>query len=153
MNEPLRGRGLIQMWKFVGGKVGKEGFDLSGAGAGLSLCYAMTHDAATVWQMKWCNDPALMDPLPSSKHLSRMGLLAAAMGDGRVCIFSPPFDDDPSLKSGRRPGGVGGAVRLRPVAESSSLCDRNSMPSSVAWHPAKPCNMLLVRMMTRLLSK
>ena len=166
INVPISGPGLIQIWTATCDPPRLE--ESAGSGGGpaphIGFSFGIVHQAAVVWHLAWCPDPQLLREATKAKW-SRAGLLAAAMGDGRVCVYAVPFEGDDRIsaararsgsgsgsgsgarhgaKGGPREGGGGFALlTLPPVAEATVLAERGSMPSSVQWHPVAPHDVLL----------
>ena len=82
------------------------------------------HRGAVTWDLAWCPDTARVG----------VGVLAAALGDGRVCVYSVR----------ECVAGEGGPSHLSPKLSTSELRDRGSIPSCLAWHPQRPHSTLLV---------
>jgi hypothetical protein len=95
------------------------------------LCYSIRHCGAVTWDLAWC--PSKQLP-PES-----LGLLAAALGNGEVCIYCCP-----SKKIVDKESGKPAVLDLKPVMKSHDLQKRKSMPSCLAWYPDKPYDKLLV---------
>lgn len=85
--------------------------------------------------------------------MCRLGLLAAALGDGTLCIWAVPHPRlvqqrySTSAVCGSAPfnGLNPPVVDVPPVAVISSRDLGGSMPSVMDWLPAKPHDLLLVR--------
>lgn len=82
----------------------------------------------------------------------RLGLLAAALGDGTVRVWAVPHPAavQQQLGSGGSTGQAGQAplVSLEPIALLSSRQLGGSMPACIDWLPSKPHDLLLVRLST-----
>ena len=118
------------------------------------MALALAHDGGLTWHCQWCPDAALADkPATSSigggDTLPRLGLLAAALGDGSLRVWAVPH---PAAAAQLRPHG--GAARqaasgpvvlsIPPVATATSAALGGSMPSVVDWLPAAPHDLLAV---------
>ena len=118
------------------------------------MALALAHDGGLTWHCQWCPDAALADnPASSSSSggdtLPRLGLLAAALGDGSLRVWAVPH---PAAAAQLRPQGRAASeaasgllvLSMPPVATANSAALGGSMPSVVDWLPAAPHDLLAV---------
>ena len=117
---------VIQIWRVSG--AGREGK--------VEPLVNLVHEGGVTWSVCWCPTPQALN--------GRMGLLAAVLGDGTVCVWDVPKLDPP--------GAVGGSgvqqpqltCRAAPVAEIGPASVDGSIPCTVDWLPHEPFDLLLV---------
>ena len=121
------------------------------------LALALAHDGGLAWHCRWCACPELADRLTDSSSstrddggsggsldgaaLPRLGLLAAALGDGSLRVWSVP---QPNSLRQRLTADQPPVVSLQEVALLGSECLTGSLPAVVEWLPAPPHDLLLV---------
>ena len=120
-NRRLEGDALIQVVKLVC-KINPPKIQDT------QLCYAIRHRGAVTWDVAWC----------PSKQLPGLGLVAAALGNGEVCVYH--CQSKKIVDKSDQPA----VLDLKPVMKSHDLQKRNSMPACLAWYPEKPYDKLLV---------
>ena len=115
------------------------------------MALALAHDGGLTWHCQWCPSAALADsPTDSSGSsgggsLPRLGLIAAALGDGSLRVWPVPHPRAlGQLRPQGQPAGAPLVVALPPVAAASSAALGGSMPSVVEWLPAAPHDLLAV---------
>jgi len=117
---------VIQIWRVSG--AGREGK--------VEPLVNLVHEGGVTWSVCWCPTPQALN--------GRMGLLAAVLGDGTVCVWDVPKLDPP--------GEVGGSgvrqpqltCRAAPVAKIGPASVDGSIPCTVDWLPHEPFDLLLV---------
>ncbi len=114
------GEASIQVWR-----VRDESIDDKSAVPEVEL--AIRHEGGVTWSVCWC-------PAMESTEDGRIGLLAAVLGDGRVCIWDVPKNktNDPSMYD------------VDPTAELPAGHVDGSLPCTVDWLPHAPYDLLLV---------
>jgi hypothetical protein len=140
IGRPLRGPNAVQIWEVHG---------LAGCSSADSvplprMALALAHDGGVTWHCRWCPDPALADApgaaVPSGT-LPRLGLLAAALGDGSVQVWAVPHPGAVPPPAG---AGAPAVVRPLPVASLVAAQLGGSLPAVVDWLPSAPFDKLLV---------
>lgn len=112
---------VIQIWKVSG--AGRE--------SDVEPLVNLVHEGGVTWSVCWC---------PSRRSFNgRLGLLAAVLGDGTVCIW-----DVPELSPPGSDGQPHLTCRAKPVAEVGPCAVDGSIPCTVDWLPHAPHDMLLV---------
>lgn len=157
IGEPVAGPNCIQLWEVasLAAEAGKRGNATSITHPRLVL--GIAHDAGVTWHCRWCPTRAATDmeaPALGAVPPSRLGLLAAALGDGSLRVWAVPH---PRLISRRREtqGPSGGQQQQQqqqqqhiafplPIAHLSSRHLSGSMPSRVDWLPEPPHDLLLI---------
>ncbi|WPT13494.1 hypothetical protein PSENEW3_00001334 [Picochlorum sp. SENEW3] len=92
---------------------------------------AIMHEGGVTWSVCWC-------PAVESMVDGRIGLLAAVLGDGRVCVWDVPKNTRigeecaPSMYA------------VDPIAEVPAGHVDGSLPCTVDWLPHAPYDLLLV---------
>ena len=120
-NSSQTGKGVIQIVEVVCSSSPQRIEDVR-------LCHVLHHNGAVTWDVAWC---------PSPKAPS-LGLLAAALGNGEVCIYC-------CSQGERKPKGKGEPqLAARRVVQSTDLQRRKAVPASIAWHPQEPHDKVLV---------
>ena len=112
---------VIQIWKIQG----------SGNGASVEPLVNVLHEGGVTWSVCWCPSPLASQ--------GRLGLLAAVLGDGSVCIWEVP---DLSNREGKGKGDL--TCRVAPIAELPPHHVDGSIPCTVDWLPHAPHDLLLV---------
>lgn len=112
---------VIQVWKVKG--FGRE--------ATVEPLVNVLHEGGVTWSVCWCPSPQAAE--------GRLGLLAAVLGDGSVCIWDIP---DLSDRDAATAGGL--TCRVAPVAELPPHHVDGSIPCTVDWLPHAPHDLLLV---------
>ena len=115
--------GAIQIWNFYSVA---ETLDHTPT---LDLCLA--HSGGCVWDLKWCPTDVrdrFHDTITEGASLPRLGLLAAAFGDGSLQIFSVPYPG--ALRECN--SGIRKVVELQPVWRMSMT---DSLMWAVNWAP------------------
>ncbi len=114
------------------------------------MALALAHDGGLTWHCQWCPDAALADSPTSSSSdgdaLPRLGLLAAALGDGSLRVWAVPQPTAAAAQLGPQSGAAAGplVLSLPPVAAVSSAALGGSTPSVIDWLPTAPYDLLAV---------
>lgn len=129
-DDTICGDNSIQIWEFPG--------EDSGDGEGQRGCPVLSvnveHRGGVTWSCDWC-------PAPNVSTDDRLGLLASALGDGSVCVWSVPHPRG-WLHMAERENMLHG--RPKPAAWFCSKHLDSSLPSTVQWLPGEPYDLLLV---------
>lgn len=113
-----------------------------------SFAYGINHNGGLVWDLSWCpvdnNSCTSKNSRCTSKNNSkeaapRLGLLAAALGDGGVRIWSVPIPE--AVPMSTIPHSI---VNLPAVASIHADHLDGSTPNLVDWLPQSPHDLLLV---------
>lgn len=94
------------------------------------LALGIIHDGGLTWDVSWC---------PGAHKDARLGLLAAALGDGGVRIWAVP-----TLSSASSHGEGQPMIHLPVVASIHEKHLSGSKPCIVDWLPAVPHDLLLI---------
>jgi WD40 repeat protein len=87
----------------------------------------LLHDGDTVWDMQWCPTGGWIEESAANPS-GRIGLLACAMNNGAIAVYSIP---NPRTRSiGQFTTGTTVALRLAPVFTAST---QNAHPTSLQW--------------------
>ncbi|KAL4458983.1 hypothetical protein ABPG75_013848 [Micractinium tetrahymenae] len=114
------------------------------------LALALAHDGGVTWCCKWCPDPGLADEpaaVLAGSALPRLGLLAAALGDGSIRVWAVPRPQAVAAQAAQQQQQQQGGplvLSLPPVAAASSAALGGSMPNVVDWLSAAPHDLLAV---------
>ena len=112
---------VIQVWNVKG----------SGEMATVEPLVNVLHGGGATWSVCWCPSPQAAE--------GRLGLLAAVLGDGSVCIWEIP---DLVGQDGKKAGGL--TCRAKPVAQLPPGHVNGSIPCTLDWLPQAPHDLLLV---------
>lgn len=145
-NEPLHKLGIatsgpnsIQIWELDSIAKSKKA---SAAATKPRMAVAIGHNGGLTWHCKWCptEETTAMSTNNTSvaKFLPRLGLLAAALGDGTVQVWSIPQAHTLPPRSSMY------VATPAPVAFLSSRHLNGSMPNRVDWLPDRPHDLLLI---------
>jgi WD40 repeat protein len=112
---------VIQIWKVRG----------MGSDAKVEPLVNVLHEGGVTWSVCWCPSPRAAE--------GRLGLLAAVLGDGSVCVWDiPDLPNNNPSKDGVL------TCRVAPVAELPPDHVDGSIPCTVDWLPHAPHDLLLV---------
>jgi WD40 repeat protein len=146
-NEPLHRLGIatsgpnsIQIWQLNDIEKRKES---TTAAAMPRMVVAIGHNGGLTWHCKWClaKETAITangNSSATTESLPRLGLLAAALGDGTVQVWSVPQPHTLPLRSSMY------VATPAPAAFLSSRHLSGSLPSRVDWLPDHPYDLLLI---------
>jgi WD40 repeat protein len=117
VNRPCPGKdAVIQIWSI----------EDSGADAKIAPFVNLVHDGGVAWSLCWC-------PSPDAVCEGRLGLLAAVLGDGSICVW-----DVPALKA------TNVTCKVEPLAKLPPNHADGSIPCTLDWLPHEPYDLLLV---------
>ncbi len=155
LGAPVEGPGVLQVWEVAG----------EGAGAAPPpprLALALAHAGGVAWHARWCPAADLADA-PAAAPAARggrgaaaeppppprLGLLAAALGDGAVRVYAVPQPRALAAAAGVAAAGAAPPppllLHLAPVAALGvARLGLGALPSLVDWLPAAPHDLLLV---------
>lgn len=136
---PVTGPNMIQIWQVHG----VEGLRSQTQVPLPAMALGLAHEGGLTLHCCWCPCPELADGPGQGRALPRLGLLAAALGDGTMQVWAVPQPGAVPLPAGA-PAGSPPIVSLPPVAFLSSGHLDGSLPCLVDWLPAKPYDLLLV---------
>ena len=107
------------------------------------LSLALAHKGGLTWSVRWCPSTEVVVHNPEVGNLPRLGLLAAALGDGTVQVW--PIPQLSSLQTEEQGYTAGPLVAAPPpVAVLSSRHLGGSVPCKVDWLPNRPYDLLLI---------
>ncbi|KAK9840129.1 hypothetical protein WJX74_003899 [Apatococcus lobatus] len=119
------------------------------------LSSAIRHQGALAWDVKWCLHP---NP-PFAVHAPRLGLLAAALGNGQLVVYDvpcPPSEHQQADVANKHAASTSRPASptsdpcicdLQPLACSDAICSQPSgpsLPSCLDWLPTWPHDLLVV---------
>lgn len=130
LNAIYSGRNAIQIWKFPDSCV--HAAKKKNAAAAPRLAMNLLHDGGPTWCLSWC--PTRV----AAETGEKVGLLAAVLGDGRVCIWDVPLGIECDNTSGPS------TFHVEPVASIGMKDVDGSIPCTVDWLPHSPHDLLLV---------
>jgi WD40 repeat protein len=123
-SKPYSGKHIIQIWSL--GKLTN-----SGAPSKPYLALGIAHEGGFVWDLQWCPKGSVVKQKVNGKIVPRLGLLAAACGDGTLRIYSVPDPEHLHKELGK--AGSPLILKLKPAYEVSL-----PFPSLIwrcAWNP------------------
>jgi hypothetical protein len=129
LGKTYRGDHAIQIWRALDKSTGSA---TANNNNGLELVLNLVHEGGVAWAVSWC--PAPRGLIATEK---RLGLVAGALGDGSVCIWSVPripdmIDTDVT------------GLCVDPVATLGPDHVDGSIPCTIDWLPHAPYDLLLV---------
>jgi len=142
----IKGPGIIQLWQVVVKSIHND-VDEEEDVPLPSFAYGINHNGGLVWDLSWC--PVYSNNNNNSSNSSnnnketglRLGLLAAALGDGGVRIWSVPIPE--AVPTSIIPD-QHRIVNLPVVASIHADHLDGSTPNLVDWLPHSPHDLLLV---------
>lgn len=151
---PVTGPGVIQIWEIPDPDYSPSPRENTPSPR---MALAIAHDGGLTWQCKWCPVPGLTDPTnintTNSRNSSgdelevpRLGLLAAALGDGSVRVWAVPQPAAlrEALGAQAPPLEEPLVISLPPVVILRSSHINGSLPCVLDWLPAFPNDLLVV---------